>query len=133
MKLHIHAVGDTDAIMTAKQAWDAFEDSFAVPFAYEKPVLFSSGVGMNVSQFAEARLIEGVAHLNVSPLYLSAARDEQQLTLLHELLHLSALIGPLRELNEAVDRLRDTYHYACPPAFALANWMFEVDAEFALR
>jgi hypothetical protein len=133
MKLHIHPEGDKDAIPTAKQAWDTFAKSVAVPFVYEQPVLFSPCAGMNVSAFAEARLSGGVAHVNVSRSFLNATCDEQQLTLLDELLHIAAFVGRLRDMHEAVEKLRETYHYAFPPAFALANWMFEVDAECALR
>jgi hypothetical protein len=156
MNLHIDVAGDTALIPIAEHAWAAFETSFVLPFAYDKPAIFGVCDDTAVSALAESMLHEGVATIRVTRDFLDAPLIERHLTLLHESLHVASLSGTLRNMyaattrfeethvRQTLDRIRNTfkpedqwpiaerfnsYH---PIASALAQHLYEVDVELAL-
>lgn len=133
LKLHIYVVGDRAEIAKAERAWDVFEKSFATPFTYDKPAEFRVCVDTDDSELAECRVHNGVAEIRVTPLLLAALAVEQNLTLLHESLHIASFTGTLRDMYAAVNEFTRTYAIHCPIARLLGQHLFEVDAKFALR
>src|SRR5690242_14093222 len=98
MNLHIHMAGDAALMPRAEQAWAAFEASFVLPFAYDKPPVFGVCEDTAVSALAESMFHEEVATIRVTREFLDAPLIERHLTLLHESLHIASFAGPLREM-----------------------------------
>jgi hypothetical protein len=136
VKLHIQIAGDKALIPVAKQAWNEFETSIALPFAYDKPAEVSVCDDTEDSDLAECQVTNGVAVIRIKPAFLDVdvlQPLEQNLTLLHESLHIASFTGTLRDMYAAVNGFTEAYGIHCQIARRLGKHLFEVDAEFALR
>jgi len=152
-------IDDRALLRDVKAVWSRFQSSIRLPFAWSS-LEFSQGVP--IAQLAGVeRVRAGAFVLRISPRLLLSPDWEIRLTLLHECLHLAAIAGPLSAMYDAKDELQraqdmakadllqrygqreftpeqyqqyfEADHRRWTLAMNLANQLYEVDAEFALR
>lgn len=132
MNLEILIAGDPGLVSKAKRAWESFEGTLTVPFAYDR-VEYSTSGEMAVSETAEATVNEDGAKIRIAPALLEAPEVDIHLVLLHESLHIAAFVGPLREMWNAVRQFTQIQGAAADLGRTLGRHLFETDAEIGLR
>ena len=141
------ADGCRDLIPQVEASWQRFDSSIdPLPFTYGK-VEFDESPAQAVGWAAASLPTPGqtaVGQILIPRKFFDLSHDEQDLTLLHESLHLASFIGELRLMYKATSEIghplalaemysKDAVEQRGGIALALAGHLYEVEAEFSLQ